>query len=135
MSDQVTVNIPERLYRRARALARERRRPLDAVIAEALEQGMPPETSESAAMPDDQETAVQREMAAYIALHPSLKTQYYGRHVAILDGQLIDHDGDKVALYRRIAARYPDRFVWLTAVEDEPLPTIHARSPRLVASE
>ncbi len=72
-----------------------------------------------------------REMEAYIALHPALKANYMGQHVAILDGQLIDHDSDPAALYERIAARYPDRFVWLTAVEEEPLATVKFRSPRI----
>jgi len=76
---------------------------------------------------------VMREMEAYITLHPALKAAYMGQHVAILDGQLIDHDSDPAALYERIAARYPDRFVWLTAVEEKPLATLRFRSPRIVS--
>lgn len=71
-------------------------------------------------------------MDAYVALHPSLKANYFGEHVAILEGQLVDHDPDPAALYQRIAAQYPDRFVWLTVVEEEPLTTLAFRSPRIV---
>lgn len=128
MSEYVTVTIPEALLRRAKKLARVRRRPVDVVIAELLDRVLPDEASSVANAEDE---AVMREMEAYIALHPALKANYMGQHVAILDGQLIDHDSDPAALYERIAARYPDRFVWLTAVEEEPLATVKFRSPRI----
>lgn len=128
MSEYVTVTIPEALLRRAKKLARVRRRPVDVVIAELLDRALPDEASSVANAEDE---AVMREMEAYIALHPALKANYMGQHVAILDGQLIDHDSDPAALYGRIAARYPDRFVWLAAVEEEPLATVKFRSPRI----
>ena len=128
MSDYVTVSIPESLYRRARALARARQRPLDAVIAEVFEQGLPAELVE------DDDPAVRREMQAYLSLHPDLKATHLGQYVAILDGQLIDNDQDMATLYGRIYDRYPDRFVWLTLVEDDPLPTLHFRSPRFASA-
>ena len=128
MSDYVSISIPEPLYRRARALARARQRPLDAVIAEALEQSLPQEATGS------EEVAVQREMQAYLALHTELRTTHLGQYVAILDGQLIDQDQDMVTLYGRVYERYPDRFVWLTVVENDPLPTLHFRSPRFASA-
>jgi hypothetical protein len=70
-------------------------------------------------------------MEAYVALHPALKADYFGQHVAILDGKLVDHDADPAALYQRVVARYPSRFVWMTAVEEEPLTTLTFRSPRI----
>ncbi len=71
----------------------------------------------------EEDAAVDREMQAYIALHPALKEAHYGRHVAIHGGELVDVDDDFAALYRRIDARYPHQYVWLARVEDEPLPT------------
>lgn len=131
MAEYVTVSIPEALVHRARKLAKARRRPVDAVIAELLDVALPP--AEEAIESDEvEEAAVAREMDAYVALHPSLKANYFGEHVAILEGQLVDHDSDPAALYRRIAAQYPDRFVWLTVVEEEPLTTLAFRSPRIV---
>jgi predicted transcriptional regulator len=128
MPNYVTISIPEPLYRRARELARAWQRPLDAVIAEALEQSLPLESTGS------EEAAVQREMQAYLALHTGLKATYLGQYVAVLDGQLIDHDQDMATLYGRINERFPDRFVWLTLVEDEALPTLNFRSPRFVSA-
>ena len=76
-----------------------------------------------------------QEKAAYLRLYPELKTQYAGQYVAIHDGQLVDHDTDYGALFERIDDRFPDRFVWLTRVEDEPIGTVTIRSPRVVEDE
>ena len=128
MSEYISVAVPKKLYRRARALADARGRSPDAIIVEALEQGLPPTSSEKAPLTEDEgEAAVLREMAAYMALHPALVTSHFGQHVAILDGQLIDHDENAAALYTRIANGFPDRFVWLAKVEAEPMPVIHSR--------
>ena len=131
MSEYVSISIPESLVRRARELARIRRRPLDAVIAEVPDEALPPGRS-SAELADDEDAAVARAMEAYAMLHPTLRESYSGQYVAILDGRLVDHDPNQEALYRRIVARHPDRFVWLTRVEEEPLATLNFRSPRLV---
>lgn len=133
MSEYVSVSIPESLARRARELARARRRPLDAVIAEVLDEALPPGQPSSEPV-DSEDAAVAREMEAYAALHHTLRESYSGQHVAILDGQLVDHDRNPEALYQRIITRHPDRFVWLTKVEDEPLATLRFRSPRLVSN-
>ena len=132
MSEYVSVSIPESLARRARELARVRRRPLDAVIAEVLDKALPP-SSPTLETDDREDAAAVREMEAYSTLHPTLRKTHLGQHVAILDGQLVDHDSSPEALYQRIVARYPDRFVWQTKVEDEPLATLRFRSPRLIS--
>jgi hypothetical protein len=84
---------------------------------------------------DDEETAVKREMQAYITLHPMLKEKYLGQHVAIYEGKLIDVDQDYGALCQRIDAQYPNEFVWLATVGEEAMPTLVFRSPRLLVSE
>jgi hypothetical protein len=55
--------------------------------------------------------------------------------VAIYDGKLIDHDQDFIRLYERIEAIYPNEFVWLATVEEEAMPTLISRSPRLFSTE
>ena len=96
MAEQVSITIPQPIYRRVRELARLRNRTVDDVLVEVLDQALPPD-----AMPDvaDEDAAVEREMQAYIALHPMLKEKYLGQHVAIYNGQLIDVDKDYGALY------------------------------------
>ncbi len=141
MAEQVTISIPQTLYRRARELARSRNQSVDDVLVDVLNEALPPDPgldngAEDAAAEDAaaEDAAVEREMRAYIALHPMLKEKHLGQHVAIFNGQLIDIDEDYGALYERIDAQYPDQFVWLATVEEEPLPTLVFRSPRFVAS-
>jgi hypothetical protein len=63
-------------------------------------------------------------MEAYIGMHSMLKEKYFGKHVAIYGGKLIDFDQDPDALYVRIDEKYPDEFVWLSKVEEEAMPTL-----------
>lgn len=132
MIEQITVSIPQKLYWRVRDLARARNQPVDDVLADVLEQALPTDASYPNNNEDD---AMEREMRAFIQMHPVLKKKYLGQHVAILNGQLIDVDEDYGALYERIDAQYPDQFVWMAKVEDEPMPTLVFRSPRLEAAE
>jgi len=79
----------------------------------------------------EEDPAVAREMQAYIAMHPLLKKTHFGKHVAIYEGSLIDSDTDYERLTRRIDAQYPNEFVWVSTVEEEPIQTFIFRSPRL----
>ena len=129
MAEQVSISIPQPIYRRVRELARLRNRPVDDVLIEVLDQALPRDDKPDVA---EEDAAVEREMQAYISLHPMLKEKYLGQHVAIYNGQLIDVGEDFGALYRRIDAQYPDEFVWLATVEEEAMPTLVFRSPRLL---
>lgn len=145
MTEQVTINIPRPLFQRASELAQRRDRAVNEVLIELLEQALPGNsrnaeivaaaTEASTAAASSEDAVVQREMEAFLAMHPMLRDRYLGMHVAILDEQLIDYDQDELALYRRMDTQYPDRFVWLARVEADPLPTLVFRSPRLVTSE
>ena len=132
MIEQITVTIPQKLYRRVRQLARLRNQPVDAVLVDVLDRALLADESYPNNNEDD---VVEREMQAFIQMHPLLKEKYLGQHIAILNGQLIDVDEDYGALYERIDAQYPDQFVWMATVEDEPMPTLVFRSPRLEAAE
>lgn len=78
---------------------------------------------------------MEREMAAYIAMHPRLWETYPRQHVAIYHGELVAHDADFGTLYERILEKYQDEFVLLTTVKAEPIETIVVRSPRLVRED
>ncbi len=132
MLEQMTISIPQTLYRRARDLARRRNRSVDDVVVELLDDVLPPDENGEV---DDEETAINQEMEAYINLHPTLKEKYLGQHVAIYGGQLVDVDKDYGTLYQRIDVQYPDQFVWLATVEEEAMPTLAFRSPRLLTTE
>lgn len=132
MTELINISISQTLYRRARKLANSRNQPVDDVLADLLDEALPVNDELDTT---DEDVAVEREMQAYLDLHSELKGKYLGQHVAILEGQLIDVDLDYDALYARIDAQYPDQFVWLTTVEDEPIPTLVFRSPRLVPNQ
>ena len=131
MGTQVTLTIPERLYERARQLAAQRHMNVEEVLTKVLDAT---EDALEMLVPERDE-AVEREMAAYIALHPLLWEKYPCQHVAIYDGELVDRDEDYGALYERIEERYPDEFVWLTTVKEEPIETLVMRSPRFMEED
>lgn len=76
------------------------------------------------------EEVVAREIAAFHELHPTLLQQYPGEFVAIQDRNVVDHDVEKLTLYERIHNSYPQQFVLMRRVEDEPEPELHFRSTR-----
>jgi hypothetical protein len=133
MATKITVQLPDHLYQRTQRFARLHQQEMEEAISALLEQALEAGEAEEEILDwSEPDPAVDREMKAYIAMHPMLRQHYRGQHVAIYGGQLIDHDQDFEALFKRIEQAYPDEFVWLATVEEEPLPTIYHRSPRLV---
>lgn len=131
MVEQVTISIPQTLYRRARELARSRNQSVDAV----LEAGVALVEASSLTVSAAEEQAMIREEAAYEAMHPELMAQYAGEYVAVFQGQLIDHDQDETALLRRLDAQYPNDVVLMKKVRPLPEPVLHFRSPRFVRND
>jgi hypothetical protein len=126
MSNYVTISIPEPLYRRARALARLNQRPVEEVIAEALEEAF------AAFDVNPEREQMEEEQAAYARMRESLLETHEGQYVAIHGGELVDADVDQTALLRRIDARFPNNVVHLRRVTREPDRELRVYSPRLV---
>lgn len=131
MTVTVTLDLNDAIWRRARRLAERQQQAVADALVDWLAETLPPSEQSHAPADDAVDVAVEREMRAYITLHPLLRQQYLGHYVAIFGGQLVDHDADYEALCDRIDALYPDRFVWLTQVGSEPIQTLAFRSPRL----
>jgi hypothetical protein len=71
------------------------------------------------------------EEAAFVALHPTLRTAYLGQYVAIHKEQLVDHDVDLAALTARVYAMLGDTTaVWIAPVQPTPYEEWVIRSPR-----
>jgi hypothetical protein len=136
METQVTLSLPEKLYERAEHLARLRQQDITTVIEDLLDDTLPSIEGDNeistVSQPDD---ALDREMQAYIRLHPALKEKYFGKYVAVYGGELIDHDEDFEALYERVRSQYPHDIVWMSPVKEEPIETIYIRSPRFVQED
>ena len=76
-----------------------------------------------------QHEKLNQEIAAYEALHPTLKQQYVGHWGAIHEQKLVDHDLDRLALYRRICQHYGKTSILLRQVQEQPSAEIWWRSP------
>lgn len=126
---QVTLNIPSHLYQLAQQVAKLTQRPITEVLVESIVR----EDIKGGSTSEDNDIA--RERAAYMRLHSMLLEKYPGQHVAIYGGQLVDHDLDDVALSLRIYQRFPNDFVWIAPVKQEPLEEWVVHSPRFESLE
>jgi hypothetical protein len=135
MLSQVILKISGNLFTRAKQLTQVRKQKSTDELVDLLDQILASAEHSAAEMEEepwvDDDPALEREMQAYIAMHPALKKTHFGQHVAIYEGRLIDADPDYDTLTRRIDARYPEQFVWVSTVEEEPIKTFVFRSPRL----
>lgn len=131
MSAQVSITLSEALSKRIRQLAQQHQEEIVVLVERVLDEALPIPVNQAMrsdfSEPDEQADA---EMQAYVAMHPLLKATQYGKHVAILNGKLIDADDDFDALFDRVHAAYPHQFVWMSKVGDEPIETFTVRSPR-----
>lgn len=84
---------------------------------------------------DERQKAMDREETAYQAMHAELYAQYAGQHVAIFQGELVDHDEDGNILYQRVRQKYPGKFVLITPVDPTPEEIYRILSPHLVVEE
>ena len=76
-----------------------------------------------------QQAKIDREIATYEDMHAQLLRDHLGEWVAIHDQQLVDHDSDRVALYRRVRARYGRTSVLIRQVTTEQVEEIWLRTP------
>ncbi len=133
MTMKVTLNLDETLYERAKLLAQSQRQDIAKALTKWLEETLP--AAEEGGIPktsiQGDDAAIDREMQAYIAMHPRLLQRYRNQYVAIHNGELVDHDKEFDSLLARIDAAYPNQFVWLTKVEEQPIRELTFRSPRL----
>lgn len=76
------------------------------------------------------------ETVAFEQMHSQLVKQYFGQHVAVHNGVVIDYDPDLRDLHLRIRARFGQMPILLRQVTDDiKLPEIVVRSPRLMATK
>jgi len=76
-----------------------------------------------------QQTKLDREIAAYEAMHPRLLREHLDEWVAIHRQKLVDHDGDCAALYRRVRAQYDRTSVLIRQVTPDPIEEVWMHTP------
>lgn len=131
MTRYIQVPVSDQRYRQLQLWAKRRQQDIGEAVAEYLVEN-PPDSQEWVIPPSEEAVQLEAEKQAYLHLYPQLKEEFFGQYVAIYQGKLIDHDVAYAALFERIDDRFPDEFVWLTQVQDEPIGTIAFRSPRFV---
>lgn len=126
MGTKITLTIPDYIYQQAQQIAQREQRPLVDVFNEALVQIFP------AIHVSPDRAHMEQEQIAFYRMHSQLLMRYPGEYVAVFQGQVVDHDADRVALVTRIDEIYPDEVVLIKRVTDEPDRVLHMRSPRWV---
>jgi hypothetical protein len=61
---------------------------------------------------------ISEESATYRLLHDDIKKQYLGQYIAMLNGEIVDHDPDFQTLRQRIRERFGENPVLMTLVEE-----------------
>jgi hypothetical protein len=116
MSVQVTLNLPNHVYRTAERIARHQRREVSDVLIAAIQ--LEPEGEPSLG---EQTAARLREEAAFRVLHAQLRQTHLHQFVAIHKRQLLDSDPDQATLEQRVASAWPEAVVLFKQVTDEPI--------------
>jgi hypothetical protein len=128
MHTQVTLTLPDTLYKNARRLAQSLNRNVADVLVEAIQ-------LDSIVAGAEEDPFVEQERGAFLKLHPVLWKEHPGEYVAFQGGKLVDHDLDRSALFFRINQKYPDQFVLMRRVDAQPEGVYRFRSPRLLKDQ
>ena len=123
MTFHINIPISNKLYKQAQELAQQLDKDVSQVLSEHLEATLT--TSVRA-----QDLLAERERIAYQKMHSSLLEAYENCYVAIYQGQLVDHDNDKLELIQRLDLNYPDQFVLVRQVLVDPEPELRRVSLR-----
>jgi hypothetical protein len=78
---------------------------------------------------ETQRAKLDREIAAFMAMHAELRLTHLGEWVAIHNRQLVDHDQERAALYRRVRARYGHTPVLIREVCSQSEDLVWLRTP------
>ena len=125
MSTQVTLTIPDNIYQQAEYVAQTTNRLVTEVLTETIAKAFPPLDIN----PD--RPAMDREIAAFEAMHANLWSQYPQQYVALRGGKVIDHDADEVTVVERIDSQYPETIVLIRQVLPQLPRTLVFRSHRI----
>ena len=132
MTTQILLMLPDEMYGEVSDVAEAQNLHVDDLLVSLIRAGLPHLKGKATSVTYEPERDVEKEINAYHKLHPMLKQNYLGQHVAIFEGELIDHDVDGVALSQRVYKQYPDKFILIREVEVESDRILHFRSPRLI---
>lgn len=115
----VTVTLSSELSKSLQESDHQHEKTLDELVNEAVEYYLL----------DQQRQKIDQEIVAYQRMHPELWRSLPGQWVAVHNGNLIDQDEDRVALYQRVRAEYGRTSVLIRQVKPEATEEIWMRTP------
>lgn len=124
MNVQITLSIPKPLYGLAQFDAWRQSRNVEEILIESLQ-------SVYGTSVDHEYLALLEQARAFQEQHSQLISDYEGEYVAIYDGEVIDHDSDRIELSDRIYASQPSQTVLIRYVTTRPERVLNMRSPRI----
>jgi hypothetical protein len=111
------VTVEYELYRRVEEAAQENKATVDEILAEAVR----------SYLWEQDRRKIEKESETYRRQYGQLKDHYLGHYIAMLEGQVVDHDPDFTVLRQRIRQQYGHTPVMIILVEDQ---SIHPLSRR-----
>ncbi len=72
------------------------------------------------------------ETEAWYAMPAEDRQRYTGKYVAVYDGQIVDSDQDRLALFFRAHERFGRYPILITEGGDQPIPVYRVRSPQTI---
>lgn len=127
MGVQVMIEVPEKLYDQAKAIAHSTQRAVGEVLQEIVIRSFPPVYDGG-----EEFDAMDQEVAAFEAMHAALWEKYPHQFVAVYGGQVVDYDVDEWRLIARLDQSHPDEIVLVRQVEAELPGDLVFHSPRFV---
>lgn len=133
------LSLSETTYTTLRQAAERRSQPIEDLVEDALNAFLPLSSSSetdagnglSAPASDWRRARIHTEAEAWWSLPPTVRRKYGKDYVAVHNGQVVDHDGDRLALYRRIRTRFGDVPVLITPANASSPREFQVLSPRL----
>lgn len=137
------ISLNETTYTSLRRVAERRSQPLEGVVKDALNAFLQAPTSSdegagngsSARTNDWRRAKIHTEAEAWRSLPAAVKNSYGENFVAVHNGQVVDHDRDRLTLYRRIRARFNDVPVLITPAGSVSPREFQLLSPRVERSQ
>jgi hypothetical protein len=126
MSTELTITLPDDIYRQFENVAEASEQDVADVVAELVVSNAPKFEAHS------RRTEMEQEEAAFIAMHPELWLKYPQEYVAVYQGKMVDHDPDVISLARRVRKSHPGEVVLITQVQRQATRDLYFRSPRFV---
>ncbi len=134
------IALSESTYSSLHEAARQRSQPVDVLVRDALAtflQASPRQKSISngeqliETAGEQRRSKIRAEAAAWRALPETIRGRYGQNYVAVHEGRVVDHDADRLTLYRRVRQRLGNTPVLITSAGVDSPREFYIRSPKL----